>query len=90
LFIDIGNYVKGYSKYKALAEEFNSVKEEELEKMEKNLKELEKDAEINLKTKMTSYSSTQFGSYKLIEMIGKGAFGTVYLVKKGGNKYALK
>ena len=23
-------------------------------------------------------------------MIGKGAFGTVYLVKKGANKYALK
>jgi len=23
-------------------------------------------------------------------MIGKGAFGTVYLVKKGENKYALK
>ena len=31
-----------------------------------------------------------FGSYFLIEMIGKGAFGTVYLVKKGENKYALK
>jgi len=31
-----------------------------------------------------------FGSYILIEMIGKGAFGSVYLVKKGENKYALK
>lgn len=47
IFIDIGNYVKGYSKYKGLAEEFNGLKEEELEKMEKNLKELEKDTEIN-------------------------------------------
>lgn len=26
----------------------------------------------------------------MVEMIGKGAFGTVYLVRKGGNKYALK
>jgi hypothetical protein len=31
-----------------------------------------------------------FGSYNLVELIGKGAFGTVYLVKKGENKYALK
>lgn len=30
------------------------------------------------------------GSYNLIEMIGKGAFGSVYLAKKGENKYALK
>lgn len=30
------------------------------------------------------------GSYTLIESIGKGAFGTVFLVRKGENKYALK
>jgi serine/threonine protein kinase len=29
-------------------------------------------------------------NYLLLELIGKGAFGSVYLCKKGENKYALK
>jgi len=30
------------------------------------------------------------GSYTLIESVGKGAFGTVFLARKGENRYALK
>jgi serine/threonine protein kinase len=30
------------------------------------------------------------GSYSLVEEIGQGAFGCVYLAKKGNNEYALK
>ncbi|KAL4469437.1 hypothetical protein ABPG74_004690 [Tetrahymena malaccensis] len=87
-FIDIGNYQKNYSKYKNLAEEFNLLKEDELLKIEKNLVEIDKDLAITNDSK--AKTMTQFGSYTLVEMIGKGAFGTVYLVRKGGNKYALK
>jgi len=78
MFIDIGNYVKNFLKYKPLAEEFNLIREDEIEK------------ELNESNEARAKSSTQFGSYKMVEMIGKGAFGTVYLVRKGGNKYALK
>lgn len=30
------------------------------------------------------------GSYSLVEELGQGAFGCVYLAKKGSNEYALK
>jgi NIMA (never in mitosis gene a)-related kinase len=32
----------------------------------------------------------EFGGYKIIECIGKGAFGSVYSVQKGDTKYAMK
>ena len=32
----------------------------------------------------------EFGGYKILECIGKGAFGSVYSVQKGDNKYAMK
>jgi serine/threonine protein kinase len=30
------------------------------------------------------------GNYNLLEELGQGAFGCVYLAKKGSNEYALK
>ena len=30
------------------------------------------------------------GGFKIIDLIGKGAFGSVYLVQKGENQYAMK
>lgn len=30
------------------------------------------------------------GNYNLLEELGQGAFGYVYLAKKGNNEYALK
>lgn len=28
--------------------------------------------------------------YKIIDLIGKGAYGSVYMVQKGDNQYAMK
>lgn len=30
------------------------------------------------------------GGFQVIELIGKGAYGSVYLVQKGDNQYAMK
>ena len=30
------------------------------------------------------------GNYNILEELGQGAFGSVYLAKKGSNEYALK
>lgn len=87
IFIDIGNYVKVTSRYKSLAVEFNNLPESEIHKIEQSLVEINKDL-ISLTTNFNRLKS--FGSYTLLELIGKGAFGTVFLVKKGENKYALK
>ena len=39
---------------------------------------------------MGSSSSKTVGGYQILDLIGKGAFGSVYLVQKGENQYAMK
>ena len=35
-------------------------------------------------------SGKQYREYTIIEQVGKGAFGSVYLCKHGNSRYALK
>ena len=35
-------------------------------------------------------SNKFIGGYQIVDLIGKGAYGSVYLVLKGDNQYAMK
>jgi NIMA (never in mitosis gene a)-related kinase 10 len=64
------------------------VQEGELLEIEKGFEELESYSSFY----RTVYNTGErtINSYKILEHIGKGAFGSVYSVSKGDNKYAMK
>ncbi|KRX04155.1 Protein kinase-like domain [Pseudocohnilembus persalinus] len=85
LFIDIGNFAKKLEKYINLTKQYNQLDKDDLLSIVEGVKQIGS-------TMLTSTINnlSYLGSYQLIEVIGKGAFGTVFLAKKGENKYALK
>lgn len=84
-FIDIGNFVKPLGKYKQLASVYDSLEGEQAVAILDEYEKIEKQDMDRREKKMDT-----LGSYTLIESVGKGAFGTVFLAKKGENRYALK
>ena len=82
-FIDVGNFIRSISKYRHIGEIYASLSPDDVENI------LEK-YEMNEKDIVEDKQTHKMGSYVLVESVGKGAFGTVYLAKKGENKYALK
>jgi NIMA (never in mitosis gene a)-related kinase len=80
IFIDIGNYKHNLELYHSFLEEFNSLNEEEIH---------------NLKHKSQNISNPSneaqtIGGYTIMELIGKGGFGSVYKVKLGNLYFAMK
>jgi len=84
IFIDIGNFVRAPSKYQALTEEFNRLSAKEVATLQKNLQNLKKSQSAQ------DGGGLAFGAYQVVDLLGKGAFGSVYQVRKGENLYALK
>ncbi|RDD36818.1 Serine/threonine-protein kinase Nek10 [Trichoplax sp. H2] len=82
-FIDVGHYVRELSDYRPLVDKINSLKQEELETIKNNIAETNRNKEP-IKT---------VGAYAVMELLGAGAFGNVYSVKKvmgGQTVYAMK
>ena len=84
-FIDIGNYNKEFSSYIPLLKKFNKkLTFKALENIAENFSQLETYMKVN------QSSQKLIGSFQVIDIIGKGAFGSVYEVVKGESRYAMK
>lgn len=81
-FIDIGNYKHNLNLYQPFVDSFNNLSLNELTEM---TKKCEKISSLSEKEILQT-----IGGYKIIEMIGKGGFGSVYKVKKNDRYYAMK
>lgn len=81
-FIDIGNYKHNLTLYQPFVEGFNNLSQKELLEMEKKCERISAVSESEI--------AQSIGGYKIIEMIGKGGFGSVYKVKKNERYYAMK
>ena len=66
--------------YNSFIQTFNNLSEKELNEISKKSSEINNETEIG-KT---------IGDYKIIEMIGKGGFGSVYKVKSNNKYFAMK
>ena len=81
-FIDVGNYNKEFNAYIPLLKKFNKkLSEEKLRQIKENLEQMGKFIKPNALASGDKYVS----GFKVLEMIGKGAYGSVYLVQKGEN-----
>jgi serine/threonine protein kinase len=81
IFIEIGNYKHSLNLYNQLITEFNSLADEELNGI------LQKSENI---TSETNYMNQTVGGYTIIDLIGKGGFGSVFKVKIGNQNFAMK
>lgn len=81
-FIDVGNYNKDIRAYQETLHMLNNLTSTEIDAMEVSILEM----------KDLGFSGTikNIGGYTVTEIIGKGAYGIVYEVQKGNNRYALK
>eukprot|EP00736_Rhodelphis_marinus_P011372 Rmarinus@m.717 len=81
-FIDVGHYVADPAAYLPVVNVLNGLSKKQLEQIRRGLED------INLKNPSKRYVR----NYAVIELIGKGAFGNVYKVKKGKGSefYAMK
>jgi len=82
-FIDVGHFVKDIDRYVGLAQQLSSLAPEARQKMHEAL------AEVNVGR---GPSRHYIKDYAVQELLGKGAFGSVYHVKKdsGERSYAMK
>ena len=80
IFIDIGNYKHNLSLYHNFLEEFNALNEEEIQILRQK----------SMNISNPSNEAQTIGGYTIIELIGKGGFGSVYKVKLGNLYFAMK
>ena len=86
-FIDVGNYNKEFLAYIPLLKKFNKkLPEEKLMQIRENLEQMGRFIKRSLATSGDKYVN----GFKVLDLIGKGAYGSVYLVQKGENQYAMK
>ena len=81
-FIDIGHYVYGLSQYHQLATIFASLPPHEAASIQEKIVALNQ----------TNNPLCTIGNYCVLELLGSGAYGSVYKVRKGhsGSLYAMK
>lgn len=72
MFISVGHYVKDLSAYKALVEKINSYPSGVVEEIKANIME----------TNHNRTPNRYIGDYAVFELLGSGAFGSVFKVKK--------
>jgi hypothetical protein len=80
IFIDIGNFKHSLNLYNCFIEELNGLQETDLKEI------LDKFSNITFKES----ESQTIGGYTIVELIGKGGFGSVYKVKLGNQYFAMK
>lgn len=85
-FIDVGNYNNDFQAYIPMLKRLNKkIPEEGLRQIKANFSQMGKFQKI------AGESGEKFiGGFKVLEIIGKGAYGSVYLVSRGENQYAMK
>ncbi|CAH1790420.1 unnamed protein product [Owenia fusiformis] len=72
MFIDIGHYIRDLSKYKRLVDKLNSLGEDAIEEIKERI----------VATNQNKEPNKYIGDYAIMELLGTGAFGSVYKVKK--------
>ncbi|XP_062606120.1 serine/threonine-protein kinase Nek10-like isoform X2 [Saccostrea cucullata] len=73
MFINIGHYKQDLNEYKPLVEKINGLTAEVVEEILVNIQE----------TNLNRSPTRHIGDYSVFELLGKGAFGSVYKVCKG-------
>jgi hypothetical protein len=85
-FIDVGNYNKNLHDYIQCLKKLNKLPLKSLQEIDANFDEMKtymRFGSVNDKSKV-------IGGYTVLDLAGKGAYGSVYSVKKGENIYAMK
>ncbi|XP_052096230.1 serine/threonine-protein kinase Nek10-like isoform X1 [Mytilus californianus] len=72
MFISVGHYIKDLSAYKSLVEKINSYRADIVEDIKTNIME----------TNHNRTPNRYIGDYAVFELLGSGAFGSVFKVKK--------
>ncbi|XP_030368231.1 serine/threonine-protein kinase Nek10 isoform X3 [Strigops habroptila] len=82
IFIDIGHYVRDISAYEELVSKLNLLKEDELKQIAESVESMNQN----------KAPTKHIGNYAILEHLGRGAFGSVYKVRKhnGQNLLAMK
>ena len=75
-FIDVGNYNKNLNSYNAVLHSYHSL----------NLKEIENVLCEGHEMMVAESAEKIIGGYLVLELLGQGAFGSVYAAHKGENK----
>lgn len=78
-FIDVGHFIKPLKSYLSTLKVFNSLDNSKVLTIED---EYEKLAKL---FSNKNYKLQVVGSYNLVEELGQGGFGSVFLAKKGAN-----
>lgn len=71
-FIDIGHYVRDLNAYKLLVDKISTLSEEDIAVIRNNI----------LATNQNKAPTHSVGHYEVLELLGSGAFGSVYKVRK--------
>ncbi|XP_046580410.1 serine/threonine-protein kinase Nek10-like [Haliotis rubra] len=72
MFIDVGHYNKDLSAYKKLVHKMNSLPKDQIEEIRESICD----------TNQERSASKYIGDYAVFELLGSGAFGSVFKVKK--------
>ncbi|XP_059145403.1 serine/threonine-protein kinase Nek10-like [Physella acuta] len=83
MFIDVGHYNRDLSAYMPLADKINSLPKEDVNEIAENISNTNQNKEPNY----------YIGDYAVFELLGSGAFGSVYKVRKKAGRqsfFALK
>ena len=81
-FIKIGDYQSSINYYEKFIEFFNKLNLEQILYMKKTINSINTTTLIN--------NNNNIGGFEIIEMIGKGGFGSVFKVKKNSKIFAMK
>lgn len=84
-FIDIGNFNKNFQAYIPLLRKIN--KKLPIKSLDNIADNFDRMGEfLNVRNDSRKF----IGGYQIVDLIGKGAYGSVYLVQRGDNQYAMK